>query len=157
MALLTLLKGLPMTYNRDLQEDKERLFDSADHVRATVRIMTALLAHTHVDEAACLAAASDPALLATDIADYLVNKGMPFRQAHHKVGQAVALAEKQGKPLTQLTLPEYQAIDPLFSADIHRVFDLAEAMKKRTLPGSPGTREVAGQLTKWQKHLSRIK
>ena len=104
MALLTLLKGLPMTYNRDLQEDKERLFDTADTVRACVRLMSAMLQHTSVNNAACLAAASDPALLATDLADYLVQKGMPFRKAHHVVGAVVALAEGTGKPLNQLTL-----------------------------------------------------
>ena len=97
VALLTLLKGLPMTYNRDLQEDKERLFDTADTVRATVRLMAAMLRNTKVNRAACAAAASDPALLATDLADYLVSKGMPFRQAHHAVGAVVALAEKTGQ------------------------------------------------------------
>ncbi len=75
VSLLTLLKGLPMTYNRDLQEDKERLFDTADTVRATTRLMAAMLRNTKVNRAACAAAASDPALLATDLADYLVRKG----------------------------------------------------------------------------------
>src|SRR6202167_5830106 len=79
MSLLTLLKGLPMTYNRDLQEDKERLFDSADTVRAAARLMAALLQNTTINHAACAAAASDPALLATDLADYLVRNGMAFR------------------------------------------------------------------------------
>src|SRR5262249_33408655 len=80
MALLTLLKGLPMTYDRDLQEDKEPLFDTADTVRATVRIMTAMLQNTKVNQKVCHAAAGDPAMLATDLADYLVRKGMAFRQ-----------------------------------------------------------------------------
>ncbi|MGP8022083.1 MAG: argininosuccinate lyase, partial [Limisphaerales bacterium] len=101
VALLTLLKGLPMTYNRDLQEDKERLFDTADTVRATTRLMAAMLRNTRVNRAACETAAGDPALLATDLADYLVRKGMPFRQAHHVVGAVVALAEKAGKPLNR--------------------------------------------------------
>src|SRR2546428_178897 len=92
VALLTLLKGLPMTYNRDLQEDKERLFDSADTVRATVRLMTSLLENTRVNASVCHAAASDPSLLATDLADYLVKKGTPFRRAHHIVGTVVARA-----------------------------------------------------------------
>ncbi|HEX4645750.1 MAG TPA: argininosuccinate lyase, partial [Verrucomicrobiae bacterium] len=103
VALLTLLKGLPMTYNRDLQEDKERLFDTADTVRASTRLMTAMLENTIVNQEACRAAASDPALLATDLADYLVRKGVPFRKAHHAVGAVVALAERKNKPLNQLT------------------------------------------------------
>ena len=114
VALLTLLKGLPMTYNRDLQEDKERLFDTADTVRATTRLMAAMLRNTKVNRAACAAAAGDPALLATDLADYLVRKGMPFRQAHHVVGAVVALAEKLGKPLNRLTLAELQSVDKNF-------------------------------------------
>src|ERR1700690_1077776 len=101
VALLTLLKGLPMTYNRDLQEDKERLFDTADTVRNTTRLMAAMLQNIKVNRAACAAAASDPALLATDLADYLVPPGMPFRQAHHAVGAVVAVAEILDKPLNR--------------------------------------------------------
>jgi argininosuccinate lyase len=154
MSLLTLLKGLPMTYNRDLQEDKERLFDTADTVRATTRLMAAMLNNTKVNQAACAAAASDPALLATDLADYLVRKGMPFRQAHHVVGAVVALAEKSSKPLNQLTLTELQAIDKTFGRDALGVFNLKTAMAKRNLTGAPGTKEVAKQLARWREQLS---
>jgi argininosuccinate lyase len=154
MSLLTLLKGLPMTYNRDLQEDKERLFDTADTVRATTRLMAAMLNNTKVNKAACAAAASDPALLATDLADYLVKKGMPFRQAHHVVGGVVALAEKTGKRLNQLTLAELQGIDKTFGRDALGVFNLKMAMAKRNVAGAPGTKEVAKQLVRWREQLS---
>ena len=154
ISLLTLLKGLPMTYNRDLQEDKERLFDTADTVRATTRLMAAMLNNTKVNKAACAAAASDPALLATDLADYLVKKGMPFRQAHHVVGAVVALAEKTGKPLNQLTLAELQGVNPTFGRDALGVFNLKTAMAKRNLTGAPGTKEVAKQLARWREQLS---
>jgi argininosuccinate lyase len=154
VALITLLKGLPMTYNRDLQEDKERLFDTADTVRACVRLMAAMLAHTSVNAAACAAAARDPLLLATDLADYLVRRGMAFRQAHHVVGAVVALAEKLGKPLDQLSLEELRGVDPAFEADALEVFDLEKAMARRTLPGAPGTREVQRQLARWRKALA---
>ncbi|MGA2867833.1 MAG: argininosuccinate lyase [Verrucomicrobiota bacterium] len=154
MALLTLLKGLPMTYNRDLQEDKERVFDTADTVRATTRLLDAMLRNTTVNKAACAAAASDPALLATDLADYLVRKGMPFRQAHHVVGAIVALAEKAGKPLNQVTLAEFQSVDKTFGRDTLGVFDLQRAMAKRNITGAPGTKEVAKQLAKWRERLS---
>ena len=154
MALLTLLKGLPMTYNRDLQEDKERLFDTADTVRATTRLLAAMLRNTSVNKAACAAAAGDPALLATDLADYLVRKGMPFRPAHHAVGAVVALAEKAGKPLNQLTLAEFQSVDKTFGRDALAVFDLQRAMAKRNLTGAPGTKEVAKQLARWRQQLS---
>jgi argininosuccinate lyase len=154
VALFTLLKGLPMTYNRDLQEDKERVFDTADTVRATTWLMAAMLQNTKVNRTACAAAAGDPTLLATDLADYLVRKGTPFRQAHHVVGAVVALAEILDKPLNQLLLAELQSVDKKFGRGALDVFDLHRAMAKRNLTGAPGTKEVAKQLARWRKQLS---
>ena len=154
MALLTLLKGLPMTYNRDLQEDKERLFDTADTMRAGVSITAAMLAHTTVNAAACRAAAADPTLLATDLADYLVQRGAPFRQAHHAVGLAVAFAEKAGKPLNELTIPELQSIQCRFGDDARELFDLERSMDRREITGAPGRKAVAQQLARWRKALA---
>ncbi len=153
VALLTLLKGLPMSYNRDLQEDKERLFDTADTIRATVRIFAAMLRHTQVQAEACNRAASDPALLATDLADKLVRQGIPFRQAHHLVGAVVAAAEKLSKPLNQLTAAELQSIDKALGKDCLAVFDLKNAMAQRNITGAPGTKEVARQVAGWKKRL----
>ena len=153
VSLLTLLKGLPMTYNRDLQEDKERLFDTTDTVRVTARLMAAMLGNTAVNAAVCNAAASDPTLLATDLADYVVRKGVPFRQAHHIVGAVVALAEKARKPLDRLTLEELQSVDKHFTADALKVFDLKQAMARRNITGAPGTKEVRRQLARWRKIL----
>jgi argininosuccinate lyase len=151
VALLTLLKGLPMTYNRDLQEDKERLFDTADTVRAAVRLSASMLQHIKVNRETCRAAASDPALLATDLADDLVRKGLPFRQAHHAVGALVALAERLGKPLNQLTLGELRSVEKKFGAEALLAFDLKRAMARRRLTGAPGTREVGKQLARWRR------
>jgi argininosuccinate lyase len=153
VALLTLLKGLPMTYNRDLQEDKERLFDTADTVRAVVRLGAAMLQHTKINRAACRAAAGDPALLATDLADYLVHKGLPFRHTHHVVGLLVALTERLGKPLNQLTLTELRSVEKKFGADALKVFDLKQALARRQATGAPGTKEVRKQLARWKKRL----
>ncbi|MCI0534108.1 MAG: argininosuccinate lyase [Verrucomicrobiales bacterium] len=154
MALLTLLKGLPMTYNRDLQEDKERLFDTADTVRACLRLMAGMLANTSVNVSACRAAALDPQLLATDLADYLVRKRVPFRQAHHLVGAVVALAEQLKKPLDQLSVAEFKTLDVRFGADVKEVFDLDKAMRRRTSTGAPGHSEVKRQLARWKKLLA---
>jgi argininosuccinate lyase len=154
VSLLALLKGLPMTYNRDLQEDKERLFDTADTVRASVRLMAAMLRNVKVNALTCIFAASDPALLATDLADYLVRKGVAFRQAHHAVGSAVALAEKLGKSLNKLSLAELQSADKRFGRNALEVFNLERAMTKRNLTGAPGTKEVAKQLARWNKFLN---
>ncbi len=154
LALLTLLKGLPMTYNRDLQEDKERLFDSADTVRAATRLMAGMISRTSVHPERCARAAADPTLLATDLADFLVLKGMPFRQAHHLVGAAVAAAERQGKPLNQLTDEEWKAIHPAFVPGASAVFDLRRAMSRRNFIGAPGPQQVARQLRRWRKILA---
>ena len=154
VSLLTLLKGLPMAYNRDLQEDKERLFDTADTVRATVRIFTAMLGNIKVNRAACAAAVSDPALLATDLADYLVRKGMPFRRAHYVVGSVVALAERTGKPLNRLSFAELQSVDKSFGRDATGILSLERAMAARKVVGAPGTKEVRRQLARWERQLS---
>lgn len=154
-ALLTMLKALPLTYNRDLQEDKERLFDTADTARACVRVMAAMLAHLQVNRAACLAAASDPALLATDLVDHLVSRGMPFRKAHHVVGALVAHAEKLGKPLNQLAPEEARAVDKALDRKALAVLDLKRSLARRNLPGAPGDREVARQIVWWKKRLER--
>jgi argininosuccinate lyase len=154
VALLTLLKGLPMTYNRDLQEDKQRLFDSVDTVRGTVRIAAAMLRNITVNEAICAAASVDSSLLATDVADYLVRKGVPFRQAHHVVGAVVAMAESRGKKLHQLSQAELQKADKSFAADVAEVFNLKTAMARRNATGAPGTLEVQRQLARWRKKLA---
>jgi argininosuccinate lyase len=155
VALLTLLKGLPMTYNRDLQEDKERLFDAADTVRATVRLCAGMLRNVKVNKEVCLVAAGDPALLATDLADYLVRKGLPFRQAHHAVGSLVGLAERLGKKLNQLTLDELRSVEPKLGADALGIFDLRRGLRARELPGAPGTAQVRKQLARWKKDLKK--
>lgn len=155
VALLTLVKGLPMTYNRDLQEDKEQLFDSVDTVRATVRVVTAMLLNTSVNEQVCEAAASDSALLATDLADYLVRKGMPFRKAHHAVGAVVALAEKSKKALSEVTVNEFKSVDAAFGNDVREIFDLRKAIAQRNLIGAPAAKQVRRQLVRWEKLLGK--
>jgi len=156
MSILTLLKGLPMTYNRDLQEDKERLFDSVDTLRSTARIVASMLRNTRFAEAACGAAASDPGLLATDLADYLVRKGLPFRKAHHLVGAAVALAEKSSRRLNELTAADYAGIAPEFAPDVLGLFSIDTAMSSRELTGAPGPNEVQGQLRRWWQTLKAV-
>lgn len=153
MSLLTLLKGLPMTYNRDLQEDKERLFDTSDTVLTTVRLMAAMLPHISLNLETCAAAASDPALIATDLVDYLVRKGVAFRNAHHVVGKLVALSEQRGKPLNQLSIGDFRSIDSRFASDVFNLFDLKKALSRRTVVGSPGTGEVRKQLARWRRVL----
>lgn len=153
VALLVLLKGLPLTYNRDLQEDKERLFDTADTVRACTRIFAEMLEQVEFRPERCAAAVADPALLATDLAEALVLRGVPFRQAHHLVGAAVARAEQLGCAISQLPLDEWKALWPGFDPDLLRVFDLEQAMERRQLAGSPGPQQLARQLQAWKRKL----
>ncbi|MES2307373.1 MAG: argininosuccinate lyase [Verrucomicrobiota bacterium] len=154
VSVLVLLKGLPMTYNRDLQEDKERLFDSADTIQLSLEIMSAMLHKVEVREKICRAAASDPLLLATDVADYLVNKGVPFRHAHEIVGRAVALAEKLDTPLDKLDLSEWKNLSPHFEKGIKDVFHLESALKGRPMKGSPNPQRVQEEIRRWKKVLN---
>jgi argininosuccinate lyase len=153
VSLLTLLKGLPMTYNRDLQEDKERLFDTADTLHGSLEILAAMLGGVVVKADITRAAASDPLLLATDLADWLVKQGMPFRQAHHAVGVAVGLAEKKGLPLDKLSLADLQGISPVFTAEALGLFDLTLAFANRATAGSPHPDRVAAEVKRWSAKL----
>jgi argininosuccinate lyase len=153
VALLTTLKGLPMTYNRDMQEDKEPVFDSVGTVKAVLAVFAGMLRGTKVNVAACAAAVADPMLLATDVADYLVNRGVPFRSAHEVVGKAVALCTQRGCDLPQLTLADWRTLSPAFEKDVFKCFDLATAMAARKGIGAPSPRNVAAQIARWTKSL----
>ena len=156
MSLLTTLKGLPMTYNRDMQEDKEPVFDSVDTVKAALEIFAAMLDGMSVREEACARAVSDPNLLATDLADELVNRGVPFRSAHEVVGRAVALCVERGCELTGLSVADYQALSPAFGSDVLSVLDLQRSMAARKAAGAPAPSNVAGQLERWRDVLERV-
>jgi argininosuccinate lyase len=153
MALLTTLKGLPMTYNRDMQEDKEPVFDSVDTVKAALAVFAAMLAGVRVNADACAAAVADPMLLATDLADYLVNRGVPFRKAHEVIGKAVALCGERKCELPQLTLADYQALSPAFGDDLFAVFRLETAMAARKGVGAPSPENVERELASWWLRL----
>ena len=150
IALLTVLKGLPMTYNRDMQEDKEPVFDSIDTVKAALAIFTPMLGSVRADPEACARAVADPLLLATDLADYLVKRGVPFRQAHEVIGRAVALAAQRTCTLPQLTLADYQTLSAAFAEDLFQVFDLTRAMSARTAVGAPSPANIDAQLARWR-------
>ncbi|PTX99792.1 argininosuccinate lyase [Verrucomicrobia bacterium LW23] len=153
MALLTLLKGLPMTYNRDLQEDKERLFDTADTLQACLEINADMLRDVAVHRKACAGAAADPLLLATDLADWLVTRGMPFREAHHAVGKAVARAEELRIPISELPIAELKAISPVYDETALDVFSISRALDGRTTMGAPNPQSVKAELDAWKARL----
>ncbi len=152
-TLLTLAKGLPLTYNRDLQEDKPPVFDSFDQTAICADVLAGTVAGMTFNRERCAAAVRDPALLATDLADYLVLKGVPFRDAHHAVGAVVRLAEKNSVALDQLPTEEVQKVHAAFGADWAEVFDLKRALAKRKGTGMPGVAQVARQFARWKKRL----
>jgi argininosuccinate lyase len=152
--LLTLAKGLPLTYNRDLQEDKPPVFDAFDQTLLGIQVLDQMLAGTTFNHDACADAVADPALLATDVVDYLVERGMPFRHAHHCVGALVAEAEKRGVLLNEIPLDAVQAIDPSFEADWLERFDVVKALARREKPGMPGPQTVASMIESWHKRFS---
>jgi argininosuccinate lyase len=145
MNLLVAVKGLPLTYNRDLQEDKPPLFDSVDTIKQILAVNAEMIDAMEIRTDRCRAAASDPMLLATDLADWLVKQGVPFRHAHELVGKAVAESIATGVPLDQLDLP---AIDPAYTADAKSVFSLDRALAARTNPGAPNPENVKAEIVK---------
>ena len=154
VSVLVAVKGLPLTYNRDLQEDKEPLFDSFATIHLALQVNAEMIAAMRINPDRCAAAVADPLLLATDLADYLVRKGIPFRHAHELVGKAVALAVGSGTPLNELTLEQFQAISPAYGEDVHSVFSLDRAFSLRTNPGSPNPERTASRIAYWKEHLS---
>lgn len=150
VALLTAAKGLPLTYNRDLQEDKEPLFDSIDTLKLALKVNTEMITDMVINVETCEAAASDPLLLATDLADYLVKNGVPFRQAHELVGQAVAVSVETRTPLDQLDLTR---ISGHYGVDAREVFNLQTALAARSNPGAPSIGNVRSEVLRWQKSL----
>lgn len=150
MNLLVAMKGLPLTYNRDLQEDKPPLFDSVDTILMVLAVNTEMIAAMEMREDKCLAAASDPMLLATDLADALVKSGVPFRTAHELVGKAVAESLKSGVPLDSLDLT---AIDPAYRDSMKSVFSLETALAARTNPGAPSVANVKREIERWNACL----
>ncbi len=148
ISMLTSLKGLPLTYNRDLQEDKEPLFDSIDTIKLALKVNTEMTSDLEINRDACLAAASDPLLLATDLADYLVLKGIPFRDAHELVGLAVAKSNETKTPLDQLDL---SIVSEHFGPDASKVFNLDRALAARTNPGAPSIENVRNEIKRWKK------
>jgi argininosuccinate lyase len=144
-GLLATLKGLPSAYNKDMQEDKEALFDAIDTLEIEIPIARGVIRTLQVN-AGRMAAALDDGLLATDLADYLVRKGVPFRRSHHLAGQAVARAEELGLPLKHLSLSDLQAIDPAFAEDVHEVFDFRRSVQARNSEGGTAPAAVQAQI-----------
>lgn len=153
MALLTLMKGQPLTYNKDNQEDKEPLFDTVDTLRDTLRIMAEMTSGIRVKADAMRAAARRGYATATDLADYLVKKGLPFRDAHETVAHAVKTALSRGVELSELPLAELQAFHPAIAEDVYGVLSLDGSLAARNVIGGTAPAQVRAQI---ERHRARL-
>ena len=154
LAGLTMMKGLPLTYNRDLQEDKEALFSTVDTLTSTLDVFAGMLATAMFDIERTAQAAAQGFTLATDVADYLARKGIPFREAHRIVGEVVQYAIKQSKDLPQMSLAEYRRFSPLFEDDVRNI-SAASSVAARDIPGGTGPDQVRKQLENARKLLAK--
>lgn len=148
------LKGIPSTYNKDLQEDKEPLFDAVDTVSASLQIAEGVIATLTVNKEN-MAKALSMDLLATDVADYLVRKGVPFRETHHISGRSVALAEATQRQISDLTMDEWKQLSPLFTEDIKDVFNFENSVEKRNAIGGPAREMIQRQVDIARERIAR--
>jgi len=156
LALLTTLKGLPSSYQRDLQEDKESLFSAHDQVADMLAVATGALATTKFNTARLRAAASNPILLATEAADYLVHKGIPFRQAHDIVGKVLREAEQQNVPWMSLPLETLKKISPAFEPDFAASLSLDAALASKKVPGGTAPESVRAAISDLQDRITKL-
>jgi len=155
VGLLTTLKGLPTSYQRDLQEDKEALFAAHDQVGGMIRVAAGAIEGTQFREERLRAAASNPLLLATEAADYLVHKGIPFRQAHDIVGKVLREAERQTKVWTELPLEDLKKISPAFEADFSAGLNVAAALAAKKVPGGTAPDSVRKAISDLEERLNK--
>ncbi len=157
MGLLTTMKGLPLAYNKDMQEDKELYFDALDTTKGCITLFTGMLKTMRFNKPAMEASAKNGFTNATDAADYLVGKGVPFRDAHGVVGALVLFCEQKGISLDEMTLEEYKAISPVFEEDIYEAISLKTCVEKRMTIGAPGPEMMKKVIEKEQEELLALK
>jgi argininosuccinate lyase len=155
VALLAVVKNLPLSYNRDLQEDKRPLLGAADALALTADAVAGAIGSAVFHAGRMEEALGGGEALATDAAEYLVERGVPFREAHEAVGKAAAAATRQRKGISELSGGEWRSFHPRFERDVLKVFDARRSLRRRELTGAPGPRQVARQIARWEKALRR--
>jgi argininosuccinate lyase len=155
VALMTVMKGLPLTYSKDMQEDKEQTFDAADHLMLGLAAMTGMVADMKARPDDLRVAAAMGFSTATDLADWLVRElGLPFRDAHHITGSLVAMAEKKGCDLPELTLEDMQSVHAGITKSVFDVLGVDNSVASRTSYGGTAPDNVRAQIARWKKDLS---
>jgi len=153
--MLTIMKSLPLAYNRDMQEDKRAMFDAADTLKACIEIYIKMLPEIIIKKDAMLRASSGGFLNATDFADYLVTKGMTFRDAHSCAGKAVAFALGEKKELHELSIAEMKSFSPLFSEDVFNLLTPVSMINRRKSFGGTATKNVLSAIRKANKDIDK--
>lgn len=156
MSLLTVMKSLPLAYNKDMQEDKEALFDAIDTVKGCLTVFAPMLETVRVNNEAMDRAARGGFTNATDVADYLAKKGVPFRQAHEIVGKLVLSCIKAGRNLDDMSLDEYRAVAPVFEADIHDAISVERCVEARNIPGGPAAEQVKEAVARGRGKIKEV-
>ncbi|XP_031826180.1 argininosuccinate lyase isoform X2 [Nomia melanderi] len=158
MGFMATLKGIPSTYNKDLQEDKEALFSTFDTINSMIVIVTKVLATVEVNQRKCVDALA-PSMLATDLAYYLVRKGIPFREAHHLAGNVVVLAESLGVSIFELTLEQLQTVSRIFEDDVMKIWNFTNSVEQYRVDGGTSTaalKEQINNLQSWLQQSNRV-
>ena len=155
MTILTVMKGIPLAYNKDMQEDKECVFDALDTVRLCLPVFTNMLTTMSVNSEKMLAGAKGGFTNATDVADYLVKKGVPFRSSHEIVGKMVAMAEKAGKSLDEFTMEEFRECSPLIEEDIYDAISMSACVNGRKITGAPAPERVIEEIQSGYEFLKK--
>jgi argininosuccinate lyase len=154
-ALLTLMKGLPLAYNKDMQEDKEPLFDALETTLACLNLLTPLVQKTKFNVKKMKTALDEGFVLATDLADYMVTRGIPFRQAHRVVGEIVTHCQGRGLDLKDLSLEELRKFDKCFKSDVHRWLDHQHAVDRRTSLGGTARANIRKEIQRAEKLIKK--
>ena len=153
MALLTTMKGLPLAYNKDMQEDKELTFDAIDTVKGCLVLFTGMIATMTFHKDVMESSAKNGFTNATDVADYLVGHGVPFRDAHGIVGQLVLRCLERGIALDDLSLEEFRAMSPVFDEDIYESISMRNCVERRNIIGAPGQKAMKQVIETYKKQL----
>jgi argininosuccinate lyase len=156
-TVITLMKGLPLSYNRDMQEDKPPLFNSYTIYSESLKLMNDMFQTIRFDNSHLLSIMKKSTILATDAADWLVLKGIPFREAHDIIGELVKYSIKIEKGFEELTLSELKKINPVFDESVMEVFNLDHSLNRKKNPGSPNPKLVKEQISIWKSILKSIK
>ncbi|OQB14952.1 MAG: Argininosuccinate lyase 1 [Firmicutes bacterium ADurb.Bin193] len=156
IALLTVMKGLPLAYNKDMQEDKEQVFDAVDTVSATLPVFAKMLSTMKVNKSNMRKAAAEGFTNATDAADYLVKKGLPFRDAHKVIGEMVAFCTAENRTIESLSLDEFKGFCPLFGDDIYNAVSLENCVNLRDIPGGTSLNQVKSAIKNAKRRNSLL-